>query len=139
LPAGIDLFGYTAIISYDPVNCGGGHVCNRAIFDFYIDNIFIGQANLNNGGDGGYREGVFAINDHIISSELTELKLVCSSAACHNGIGRAVLKDTSDNIVLAMCMPNDIVIAGSFICYNNLNSIAGENLVSIDDEILNYI
>jgi hypothetical protein len=116
LAAGTDLYGYTAIISYDPVNCDAGHACNAAIFDFYINDILIGQANLNNQNDGGYREGVFTINDHIISNELTELKLVCALSRCHNGVGRVVLKDPSNNIVLAVCMPNDIVVAGSFIC-----------------------
>ena len=116
LAAGIDLYGHTAIVSYDPANCGGGHQCNRAIFDFYIDNILIGQANLNNVSDGDYREGVFTINSHIITSSLTELKLVCAEGNCHNGIGRVVLKNSSNDVVLAVCMPNDVVVAGSLIC-----------------------
>ena len=117
LEPGTDLYGYTAIVSYDPANCAAGHSCNRAIFDFYINDILIGQANLNNSGDGGYREGVFTINNHIIANALTELKLVCALASgCHNGVGRVVLKNPSNNIVLAICMPNDIVVAGSFIC-----------------------
>lgn len=116
LAAGTDLYGYTAIVSYDPTNCSAGHSCNRAIFDFYIDNILIGQANLNNANDGGYRESAFAINSHIIASDITELKLVCALSGCHNGVGRVVLKDPSNNIVLALCMPNDIVVAGSFVC-----------------------
>jgi hypothetical protein len=116
LAAGTDLYGYTAIVSYDPTNCDAGHSCNRAIFDFYINTTLIGQANLNNQNDGGYRESIFTINEHIVVSSITELKLVCKLDVCHNGVGRVVLKNPSNNVVLALCMPNDVAVAGSFIC-----------------------
>jgi len=115
LGEGVDLYGYTAIVSYDPVNCSAGHSCNRAIFNFYIDNNLIGEANLNNFPDGRYRETVFTINEHILSSQSTTLRLECNLSDCHNGIGRVTIKDPANNIVLALCMPNDIVVGG-FIC-----------------------
>lgn len=115
LEGNIDLYGYTAIVSYDPVNCQPGHVCNRAIFDFYIDNTFIGTANLNNLEDGGYKETVFTINSHIISSGSTIIRLECALTNCHNGIGRVVIKDPQNNIVLALCLPNDVAV-GALLC-----------------------
>ena len=75
IPDNLDLYGYTAIVSYDPVNCTAGHVCNRAIFDFYIDNTLIGRANLNNLDTGGYKESVFVINEHIITTGSTSIRL----------------------------------------------------------------
>lgn len=114
---GLDLYGYTAIIAYDPENCSAGHSCNRAIFDFYINSYYIGQANLNNGNDGGYREGVFIINEHIIVSSSTTFEIRCALSGCHQGIGRLVIKNTLDEVVLAACMPNDVIVgANGLIC-----------------------
>jgi hypothetical protein len=115
IPDNLDLYGYTAIVSYDPVNCTAGHVCNRAIFDFYIDNTLIGRANLNNLDTGGYKESVFVINEHIITTGSTSIRLDCALAACHNGIGRVVIKDPQNNIALALCLPNDVAV-GSLLC-----------------------
>jgi hypothetical protein len=115
IPDNLDLYGYTAIVSYDPVNCTAGHVCNRAIFDFYIDNTLIGRANLNNLDTGGYKESVFVINEHIITTGSTSIRLDCALTACHNGIGRVVIKDPQNNIALALCLPNDVAV-GSLLC-----------------------
>lgn len=115
MPDNLDLYGYTAIVSYDPVNCTAGHVCNRAIFDFYIDNTLIGTANLNNLDTGGYKESVFVINEHIITTGSTSIRLDCALTACHNGIGRVVIKDPQNNIALALCLPNDVAV-GSLLC-----------------------
>lgn len=113
----LDLYGYSAIVSYDPVNCRAGHACNAAIFDLYIDNYFIGQANLNNANNGGYREGVFIINEHIITNINTTVELRCALARCHQGIGRIAIKDPGNNIIFSSCLPNDSIVGiGNNIC-----------------------
>ena len=115
LASGTDLYGYTAIVSYDPTNCGGGHSCDRALFNFYIsgsgnNSYFIGLANLNNAGDGGPRSGVFTINQHIIGTTGISFRLECATEGgiCHQGIGRVEIKNLSNTTVFASCMPNDI-------------------------------
>lgn len=118
----VDLFGYTAIVAYDPTNCGAGHACDRALFDLYLNDIFIGQANLNNGTDGGPRSGVFTINDHIGTNNL-KILLQCASPnnQCHQGIGRVVLISPSNQIVYAQCLPNDVdVFTGDPCCVSGL-------------------
>jgi formylglycine-generating enzyme required for sulfatase activity len=117
LTRGVDLYGHTAIVSYDPVNCSAGHNCNAAIFDLYINNILIGRANLNNLPFGGYKETILTINSNIITDENTIIELRCALGACHQGIGRVIIKDSSNNIVFASCLPNDIIVGiGNFIC-----------------------
>lgn len=123
----VDLYGYTAIVAYDPINCGGGHVCNRALFDLYLNDIFIGQANLNNGDStngpaGGPRSGVFTINDHISSNNL-KILLKCASPNdnCHQGIGRVILISPLNHIAYAECLPNDTdVFTGDTCCISGL-------------------
>lgn len=109
----INISGYTAIVAYDPDACGGGHWCNRAIFDLYIDNNFIGQANLNNGDTGGPRQSTFVINNNIIVGVGTTFEIRCALTNCHRGIGRLILKNPAGDVVLAVCMPNDKIILGT--------------------------
>jgi hypothetical protein len=117
LTGGVDLYGHTAIVSYDPVNCSAGHNCNAAIFDLYINNILIGRANLNNLPFGEYKETILTINSNIITDENTIIELRCALGACHQGIGRVIIKDSSNNTVFASCLPNDIIVGiGNFIC-----------------------
>lgn len=112
LDRNIDLYGYKAIVSYDPVNCQAGHSCNAAIFDLYINNILIGQADLNNAVDGGYRETILTINNHIITDQNTSVELRCALSSCHQGIGRITIKDPSNNnnTIFASCLPNDNIV-----------------------------
>lgn len=111
IDGGRDLYGHTATVSYDPINCSAGHSCNRAIFDFYIDNYFIGTADLNNANDGGYRSSTFGITEHIIADGSTTLELKCKLSVCHQGIGRVEIKDPSGTTVYASCLPNDTTVA----------------------------
>lgn len=115
LASGTDLYGYSAIVSYDPIKCGGGHACDRALFNFYIKSSgntehLIGLANLNNRSDGQARSGVFTINEHIVGTTGISFRLECATegGVCHQGIGRVELKDTLGTTVFASCMPNDI-------------------------------
>jgi alpha-tubulin suppressor-like RCC1 family protein len=118
----VDLYGYTAIAAFDPYNCDTFHSCDRAIFDLYLNDIFIGQSNLNNGNDGGPRSGVFTINDHIGTNNL-KISLKCASPnnQCHQGIGRVILISPLGQIIYAECLPNDVdVFTGDTCCVSGL-------------------
>lgn len=113
LPSGTDLYGYTATVSYSSGDCGVYHACDRALFDLYINNTLIGQANLNNKNNGGARSSTFTILDHIIATTGLTISLNCASPSgiCHKGIGRVEIKDMQPSTVFAACLPNDTVNA----------------------------
>lgn len=118
LDKGIDLIGHIVRVSYDRAKCGGiAHGCNNAIFHLYINNTFIGQANLNNANDGKYRETLFTIQNSIIANPGLVLELRCALPTCHSGIGRIEIMDpVSKNIVYANCIPNDVIITDKILC-----------------------
>ena len=71
LDQGLDLTGVIVKVSYDRAACDEPHSCNLALFDLYINDVLIGQANLNNAGGstdpggelGGYRESLLTIRN----------------------------------------------------------------------------
>lgn len=123
LENGIDLIGYIAKVSYDPTKCPKGnpvnnHQCDGAVFDLYLNNILVGQANLNNGSTGGYRETLFTIKQSVIAKPGLILELRCAlRGGCHKGIGRIDIYDpNSNNLVYGACIPNDVVVNDKILC-----------------------
>jgi formylglycine-generating enzyme required for sulfatase activity len=125
LEQGSDLIGHIVKVSYDPTACGGGHGCNRALFDLYINDIWIGQANLNNAGgpsdpggpSGGYRESIFTIKDSIIANPGFKIELRCAYKQCHSGIGRVEFASpTTRETVFAACLKTDSVVTNNILC-----------------------
>jgi hypothetical protein len=55
--------GLTIKIAYSDTEgpCPGGHVCNAATYDFYMNGIYLGEVNLNNSPGGGDRESTFIL------------------------------------------------------------------------------
>ena len=125
LEQGSDLIGHIVKVSYDRTACGGSHGCNRALFDLYINDIWIGQANLNNGGGpsdpggapGGYRESIFTIKDSIIANPGFKIELRCAYKQCHSGIGRVgFASPTTRETVFAACLKTDSVVTSNILC-----------------------
>jgi len=118
--------------------CGGGHNCNRAQFILSINDIFIGNVNLNNAGGGTDpgtptnpsdfpslipigsqdRGNKFSIPNGIVPIILDngslgyQVNLKCSTnngSGCHTGIAWIELLDIDNNIILSCCVPVDKV------------------------------
>lgn len=104
-----DISGFTMEVNYDARLCRAGHRCNRAIFNVYINNIFIGIANLNNLLTGSNVYQSFTIPSNIsVQNGGYEIKIIkhASIPVAHNGIAQVIIRD-GDRIVFQSCMPND--------------------------------
>jgi hypothetical protein len=100
----------------------GSHVCNRAIFDIYINEVFVGQANLNNlSGNSSLltvsrynRYSNFTIPAGVAATTNNEYKIEIRAAASnrnpHRGIARISITDLSGKVIFASCLPNDKAI-----------------------------
>lgn len=107
-----DISGYTLEVNYDRRDCTVNHVCNRAIFNVYINNIFVGKANLNNALTGANVHRSFTIPNNITAqNNIYEIKLVkdASIPIAHDGIAQVIIRD-GDRIVFQSCLPNDRVV-----------------------------
>lgn len=105
----IDLSGYTIEVNYNEQECPAGHQCNRAIFNVYINDIFIGKSNLNNGLNGGNVFTSFTIPTGITpQNNGYTINLVKDESipVAHNGIAQVIIKDGT-RVVYQSCLPND--------------------------------
>ena len=111
-----DLSGYKIQIQYSDTLgfCPGGHRCDNADFDFYINGTLIGNANLNNGLYGGdvippvitVPTGMTADQNGMFTFELR-----CKQSYCHMGIAWIQIRTPfSETIVADTCIPNDTII-----------------------------
>lgn len=77
--------------------CRGGHFCNDARFDVYLNKTLIGEANLNNGGcegDDCNRQSNLVVTQEMVNSIVNQpnfnnklmLWFKCKSANCHSSV-----------------------------------------------------
>ena len=90
-------------------NKGGCHICNQAKFNVYLNNVFIGQANLNNassetqegqtgdGERGGSRKSTFIINEEEARG-ITQAKVDAKKQKIPQGSVVFSIKGVSDNV-----------------------------------------
>jgi hypothetical protein len=95
--------------------CPGGHTCDRARFNLYLGDIFIGLINLNNKLEGGDRGGdrkseLYATGDDIndyISEYGCNLKfeVLCEAGPgkCHSDITWFVVENDDGDVLLDSC------------------------------------
>lgn len=117
------LSGLTILIQYCKTTCGGGHVCNRAIFDLWLGaTTYLGQVNMNNGGgsedpqldtDVGGNRGPFGftITEEQAATVFAEnneqnvsLRFECAlEGGCHVGVGWVYIFNTDGCCVYSAC------------------------------------
>jgi alpha-tubulin suppressor-like RCC1 family protein len=134
----LDSLDYVVKISYSSTlgACPGGHCCGRALFDFYVNDIKFGAADLNNntGTSGaplcGDRENTFTLSLTGLPPNANneyEIELRCAEgnpAPCHMGIAWIQIwaADATEGAPLVdTCVPNDVIIPIK-LCSSSSNS-----------------
>lgn len=103
--------------------CRGGHSCNQAEFDVFINNTLIGTANLNNGSGngedvGGDREAKLKVSElnvrEILIGDIYKRDKVlilwtkCKSKNCHNSTQEVKLINSRNEVLYHKCVnPNE--------------------------------
>jgi len=101
--------------------CRGGHNCNQAEFDVFLNETLIGTANLNNRGgedSGGDREAQFKVTEDLVREiligniykrdETLILWTKCKSNNCHNSTQEVKLINSRNEVLYHKCVnPNE--------------------------------
>jgi hypothetical protein len=100
--------------------CWGGHVCDAAKFDIIVNDIYIGTANLNNGGgpedpgpEGTYdRASTFTIPSAVKIREGNRLDILikCAYSYCHGGIAWVQIINNRGQIVFDECIDTEQLV-----------------------------
>jgi alpha-tubulin suppressor-like RCC1 family protein len=114
----LDISGYNIQCNYNEEACGGGHSCNRAIFDVYVNDIFVFTSNLNNGGSGSNRFASSTVPINISAQDFRgnglEYKIEARPNSAnpnpHLGICQIVIDDLSGLEIFNECVPNSQVV-----------------------------
>lgn len=118
---------FTLTIRYDDTYpgegpmCAGGHGCNRAKFDIYANDTYIGTANLNNAGGpedpgpAGTRDRIakFTIPSTVgfINGNQIELKIQCAYRDnCHAGVANVSIQNSKGQYLFRQCIATDAVV-----------------------------
>ena len=94
--------------------CRGGHYCNQAKFDIYLNEVKLGVANLNNKEDGGDREAIFTVTsdmvDDIMKGDTYKLNKTltlwsrCLHSNCHNSTQEVKLSNSKGEVLYHECV-----------------------------------
>jgi len=132
--------------------CRGGHTCNEAEFDVYINEVLIGIANLNNGSGskdlGGDREAKFRVTEdkvrEILIGDIYKkdgnliLWTKCKSNNCHNSTQEVKLINSRNAVLYHKCVnPNEKRgnIPGKVLAIMDKCGNVKENYEASEDEI----
>lgn len=114
----LDISGYSIHCNYDSNACGGGHSCNRAIFDIYVNDMFVFVSNLNNGGTGADVFTNSTIPSNISAQDYRgngleykiEARPNSANSSVHRGICQIIIYDLTGLVVFNACVPNSQVV-----------------------------
>lgn len=116
------LAGYRLSVRYSDTEgpCPGGHYCNRAKFNIYVNDIFIGVANLNNAGgadDEGSRAGGDRSASFLLPSSVqlrdgnrVDILIKCAYENCHGGISWVEITTNTGEIIFTECIGTERTI-----------------------------
>jgi hypothetical protein len=119
IPCAETLKDYYVTVSYSNSDgpCPGGHECNNAVFDFIVNDIVVGTADLNNDPGGGDRSASFTVPGSIEPNADGQwvIELRCALSHCHMGIAWIRMwppgvPQTPEEAVINQCIPNDLPI-----------------------------
>jgi subtilisin family serine protease len=101
---------YESALTSGSIPCGQGtHVCNRTLFDVYVNNMLVGTANLNNANNGGSRTSSVNIPTGIISGTSFTFELRCPNNNCHSGVAIVRVFDNTGTRIYQSCVQNGVV------------------------------
>lgn len=115
-PASACIVGLTITVLYNPNKdpkypCRGNHQCDRANFDVLLNDVKIGEANLNNAKDGGFRtSGPLQVTDDLAKQIMggtpknIVIQLQCKSDNCHSDRPEVLIKKGS-TVLFSGCAP----------------------------------
>lgn len=112
---------YDEIYPGDGPNCAGGHTCNSALFEIYVNDTYLGLANLNNAGgpeDPGPagtsdRKSSFTVPSSIglINGNQINIYIKCAyKDGCHQGVARVDIYTSGGRVVYQGCLDTDVII-----------------------------
>jgi hypothetical protein len=94
--------------------CRGGHTCDSAKFNLYLNQTLIGRVNLNNKNDGGDRNGRLVVNNEMVSQIIQgeEFKqrgqlilwTKCLSGNCHTSVQEVKLSNKENEVLYHKCV-----------------------------------
>ena len=114
---------YTLYVRYSNTDgpCPGGHGCDRAKFNVYVNDVFIGIANLNNGGGpddpgtvpGGDRTAVLTLPKKVRnkSGKTMDIFIQCAyEGSCHGGIAWTQIIDDKGQKIFDSCIGTEVLV-----------------------------
>jgi len=115
---------YSLYIRYSNTDgpCPGGHGCDRAKFNVFVNDVFIGVANLNNGGGpddpgtvpGGDRTSVLTLPKKVRnkSGKTMDIFIQCAyeEGGCHGGIAWTQIIDDKGQKIFDSCIGTEVLV-----------------------------
>ena len=118
-----NLAGYKLYVRYSNSEgpCPGGHTCDSAKFDIYVNDVFVGVANLNNGGGaedpgpsaGGDRTAYFSLPSSVQVREGNRVDILIKCAytsGCHGGIAWVQIINNKGQTVYNNCINTEQLV-----------------------------
>lgn len=115
-PASACIVGLSVTVLYNPTPdpnypCRGGHKCDKANFDVLMNNVKIGEANLNNLKDGGFRSSAtLQVTNELATQIMGDtpkniiIQLQCKSNDCHSDRPEVIIKK-GNTVLFNGCAP----------------------------------
>jgi hypothetical protein len=115
-PASECIVGLSVTVLYNPDKdpkfpCRGNHQCDNANFDVLLNNVKIGEANLNNGRYGGFKSsGVLEVTNDLAKQIMGDtpknivIQLQCKSQNCHSDRPEIIIKK-GNTVLFNGCAP----------------------------------
>jgi hypothetical protein len=100
--------------------CRGGHRCDAAKFDLYLNSTKLGTANLNNAGDGGDRMAQFKVTNEMVKSIVNDpnfkakegkartlvlwTQCLMQNRDCHTSVQEVKIVDPEGKVIYHKCV-----------------------------------
>ena len=100
--------------------CRGGHKCDAAKFDLYLNSTKLGTANLNNSGDGGDRMAQFKVTNDMVKSIVNDpnfkakegkartlvlwTQCLMQNRDCHTSVQEVKIVDPEGKVIYHKCV-----------------------------------
>jgi hypothetical protein len=120
---GARITNYQLYVKYSNTDgpCPGGHGCNRAKFNVYVNDVFLGIANLNNGGGpedpgknlNGDRTSILTLPSSVRfkSGKTMDIFIECAyEDGCHGGIAWVQIISNKGEIIYDACIETEKLI-----------------------------
>lgn len=136
----------------DKFPCRGGHTCDEAVFNVLLNDVNIGEVNLNNEADGGSRNGTVEVTEAQAieiankGKNTVKLSLQCLLEKCHKDVAEIRISN-STGVIYHSCTPilgsrgasvNDLLLldkCGTKIVQKNTKEIGASGKAEVKKEL----